>query len=59
VAEPKRELVPYIGFSGFRDNFEEPQLEEGFGEIKKVNWVFNGTEEEKRHWSLWLQIDGK
>ncbi|KAF8078204.1 polynucleotide kinase 3 phosphatase-domain-containing protein, partial [Lyophyllum atratum] len=59
TTEPKRELVPYIGFSGFRDNFEEPQLEEGFTEIKKVNWVFNGTEEEKRYWSSWLQIDGK
>ncbi|KAF5386673.1 hypothetical protein D9615_001745 [Tricholomella constricta] len=59
AAEPRRELVPYIGFCGFRDNFEEPQLEEGFTEIKKVNWVFNGTEEEKRYWSMWLQIDGK
>ncbi|KAF8964079.1 polynucleotide kinase 3 phosphatase-domain-containing protein [Flammula alnicola] len=54
-----RVLLPYVAFSGFRDNYEEPQLSEGFSEIKKVNWVFEGTEEEKRHWSMWLQIDGK
>ncbi|KAG5735527.1 Bifunctional polynucleotide phosphatase/kinase [Termitomyces sp. T112] len=58
-AEPKRELVPYVGFTGFRSNFEEPRLEEGFTEIKKVNWVFNGNEEERAYWSMWLQIDGK
>ncbi|KAG6861891.1 hypothetical protein C0995_010597 [Termitomyces sp. Mi166 len=59
AGEHKRELVPYLGFTGFRDNFEEPQLKEGFTEIKKVNWVFNGNEEERVHWSMWLQIDGK
>ncbi|KAG6910893.1 hypothetical protein DXG01_006576 [Tephrocybe rancida] len=59
ATEPTRELVPYIGFSGFRDNFEEPQLEEGFSEIKKVNWIFNGSAEERTNWSMWLQIDGK
>lgn len=57
--EPKRELVPYIGFTTFRDNYEEPRLIEGISEIKKVNWGFNGTEEERRCWSMWLQVDGK
>ncbi|KAG5636108.1 hypothetical protein H0H81_009104 [Sphagnurus paluster] len=41
------------------DNFEEPELEEGFAEINQVNWVFRGTEVEKSYWSMWLQIDGK
>ncbi|RDB21211.1 Bifunctional polynucleotide phosphatase/kinase [Hypsizygus marmoreus] len=57
--EPKRELVPSIAYTGFRNNYEEPKLEEGFDEIKKVNWVFSGTEEEKNYWSMWLQLDGK
>ncbi|KAF9001999.1 polynucleotide kinase 3 phosphatase-domain-containing protein [Cyathus striatus] len=57
--EANRQLVPYGAFTGFRDNFEEPKLSEGFIEIKKVNWVFEGTEEERKHWSMWLQIDGK
>jgi len=57
--EPERALLPYVAFTGFRDNYEEPELAEGFSEIKKVNWVFEGTDEEKKHWSMWLQIDGK
>lgn len=48
-----------MGFAGFRDNYEEPQLIEGIQEIKQVNWVFEGSAEEERYWSMWLQIDGK
>ncbi|KAF8803640.1 PNK3P-domain-containing protein [Phlegmacium glaucopus] len=57
--EPERTLLPYSAFTGFRDAYKEPEMTEGFSEIKKVNWVFTGTEEEKRYWSMWLQIDGK
>ncbi|KAF8163100.1 polynucleotide kinase 3 phosphatase-domain-containing protein [Crassisporium funariophilum] len=57
--EPERPLVPYSAFSGFRGDYDEPQLSEGFAEIRKVNWVFTGTEEERRYWSMWTQIDGK
>jgi len=57
--EPKRQALPYIAFTGFRDNYEVPQMEEGFSEIKIVNWVFEGTDEERTFWSMWLQIDGK
>jgi len=58
-SQAARDLLPYIAFTGFRDNYEEPELSEGFSEVKNVNWVFEGTEEEKRYWSMWLQIDGK
>ncbi|KAJ3827702.1 polynucleotide kinase 3 phosphatase-domain-containing protein [Lentinula raphanica] len=51
-----RTLVPYLAFISFRDKYEEPTLTEGFSEIKKVNWVFEGNEEERKHWSMWLQI---
>ncbi|KAH7927691.1 PNK3P-domain-containing protein [Leucogyrophana mollusca] len=57
--EPKREVVPYLAFLGFRDNYEEPQLGEGFSSVTKVNWTFEGNKEERRRWSMWLQIDGK
>jgi bifunctional polynucleotide phosphatase/kinase len=57
--QPKRELVPYTAFISFRNDYQEPTLNEGFSEIKKVHWVFQGTEEENRYWSMWLQIDGK
>jgi len=52
-------LLPYPAFTGFRDAYEEPEMVEGFSQIKRVNWVFEGTEEEKSYWSMWLQIDGK
>jgi len=48
-----------MAFSGFRQNYEEPQMSEGFSEIKEINWIFEGNEEERTHWSMWLQIDGK
>jgi len=57
--EPKRELLPYNAFTGFRAQYEEPSLSEGFAEIKQVNWIFEGTDEERMRWSMWLQIDGK
>ncbi|KAF8892654.1 polynucleotide kinase 3 phosphatase-domain-containing protein [Infundibulicybe gibba] len=57
--EERRDIVPYAAFSGFRDNYEEPAMDEGILEIKRVNWAFDGTMEERKHWSMWLQIDGK
>ncbi|KAG2020586.1 polynucleotide kinase 3'-phosphatase [Coprinopsis cinerea AmutBmut pab1-1] len=57
--EPRRSLVPYTAVIGFKNAFEEPTLEEGFSEIRRVNWNFEGTEEERKRWSMWLQIDGK
>ncbi|KAL1745447.1 polynucleotide kinase 3 phosphatase-domain-containing protein [Schizophyllum fasciatum] len=57
--EPQRTIVPYIGFAGFKSDSEEPTLEEGFTEIRKVNWVFHGNDEERKYWEMWLQIDGK
>ena len=58
-AQIKRELVPYSAFLSFQKDYEEPTTEEGFSEIKIVNWVFDGTEEERERWNMWLQIDGQ
>ncbi|KAJ7103101.1 polynucleotide kinase 3 phosphatase-domain-containing protein [Mycena belliarum] len=56
--ELPREVIPKLVFTKFQSDFEEPALSEGFVQIKKVNWVFNGTEEEKKAWSQWmLQFD--
>ncbi|KAG9318286.1 polynucleotide kinase 3 phosphatase-domain-containing protein [Chiua virens] len=57
--QPQRDLLPYLAFISYRDNYEEPQTNEGFSEVIKVNWVFEGDEEARRRWSMWLQIDGK
>ncbi|THG99041.1 hypothetical protein EW026_g3231 [Hermanssonia centrifuga] len=56
---PKRDLLPYGAFTSFQQDYEEPTITEGFSEVKKVNWIFEGDDEERRRWSMWLQIDGK
>jgi len=59
LPQAKRDLLPIMAFTSFRNAYEEPQLSEGFSELKKVNWTFEGDEEEKKLWSMWLQIEGK
>ncbi|KAJ7759134.1 polynucleotide kinase 3 phosphatase-domain-containing protein [Mycena metata] len=53
--EPPREALPMTVFTKFKDSFEEPELGEGLAQIKKVNWVFNGTPEERKAWSRWYE----
>ncbi|KIP03680.1 hypothetical protein PHLGIDRAFT_26012 [Phlebiopsis gigantea 11061_1 CR5-6] len=56
---PKRDLLPYSAITSFRAAFKEPTVAEGFSEVRRVNWVFEGTDEERARWGMWLQIDGK
>jgi len=58
-SETRRDLLPYLAFISFRDSYEEPQTSEGFSDVTKVNWIFEGDEEARQRWSMWLQIDGK
>ena len=48
-----------MAFSSFAERFEEPKESEGFHEVMTVNWLFEGSEDEQRNWSMWLQIDEK
>ncbi|KAH8108211.1 PNK3P-domain-containing protein [Cristinia sonorae] len=57
--EEKREVLPYAALTNYQQMFEAPDIAEGFTEIRKVNFVFEGTDEERRRWSMWLQLDGK
>jgi bifunctional polynucleotide phosphatase/kinase len=57
--QKKRNILPFLAFTAFRDGYEEPQTTEGFSEIKKINWAFDGSDEERKHWGMWLQLDGK
>lgn len=34
-------------------------MDEGFDELQIVQWEFEGNKEERKRWSMWLQIDGK
>ncbi|KAI0340139.1 PNK3P-domain-containing protein [Trametopsis cervina] len=58
-SQPKRELVGYMAFTSFRNAYEPPKLDEGFSEIKEVNFKFEGDAEERRRWNMWLQLEGK
>jgi len=57
--EPTRSLLPFPVLMGFADAYEAPSVKEGFSEVRDVPWRFEGSEEEGRHWSMWLQVDGK
>ncbi|KDQ18126.1 hypothetical protein BOTBODRAFT_104942 [Botryobasidium botryosum FD-172 SS1] len=55
-AEDKRSFLGQMIYGSFKSAFEEPQVDEGFSDIKKVNWVFEGSEEDRQRWEMWLQI---
>jgi len=57
--EPTRALIPYSALIGFSNAYETPSVKEGFDEVQDISWIFEGSEEERRYWSMWLQIDGK
>jgi len=57
--EPHRAVLPYMALTSFADAYEAPSVKEGFSEVREIPWRFEGNEEERRHWGMWLQIDGK
>lgn len=57
--QPKREAIPYVVFTSYQTNYEAPEVTEGLSEVVSVAWVFEGTDEDRKRWSMWHQIDGK
>ncbi|KAJ7582486.1 polynucleotide kinase 3 phosphatase-domain-containing protein [Mycena floridula] len=53
---PKRDVLPQVAFASFDKEFEEPTLAEGFTEVREINWVFQGTEEQEKYWSMWTWV---
>ncbi|TLD22662.1 PNK3P-domain-containing protein [Venturia nashicola] len=50
-----RTILPSVAFTSYRARFEEPKLNEGFTDIMKVDFEFDGTEEQKTVWSkYWI-----
>ncbi|CAG8632801.1 9350_t:CDS:10 [Funneliformis mosseae] len=45
--------LPEIAFVAFKSRFIEPKAEEGFEEIKKINFNFEGNEDKRRTWEMW------
>ncbi|WVO17508.1 polynucleotide kinase 3'-phosphatase [Cryptococcus depauperatus] len=53
--EPVRTLLPAVAFSTFRSSFEEPNKEEGFDEVKAVNFQFEGSDEQRKKWNMYIE----
>ncbi|KAJ7684303.1 polynucleotide kinase 3 phosphatase-domain-containing protein [Mycena polygramma] len=52
--EPPRKILSKTVFTTFKDNYEAPELSERISQLKKINWVFTGTERERKAWSRWM-----
>lgn len=52
--EEIRSYLPGSAFSSFSVSFEMPEEEEGFTEVRYVNFVFEGDEEQRRRWEGWM-----
>ncbi|KAI7850069.1 polynucleotide kinase 3 phosphatase [Circinella umbellata] len=49
----KSEPLSRIAYNTFKSRFQAPKKTEGFDEIKDINFVFEGTEEDKIAWKKW------
>lgn len=49
-----RGLLPATAFTSYKANLAVPRIEEGFDEIKQVNFVFEGEPEELKNWNKHL-----
>ncbi|KAF2256368.1 PNK3P-domain-containing protein [Trematosphaeria pertusa] len=51
----KRTILPHTAFTGFTSRYREPRVSEGFQDIVKVDFQFEGSEEQKTLWSkFWV-----
>ncbi|KNG52297.1 DNA kinase/phosphatase Pnk1 [Stemphylium lycopersici] len=50
-----RTILPHVAFSGFGSRYREPKLSEGFVDILKTDFRFEGSDEQRRLWSkYWI-----
>ena len=45
-------------FTAFRDSLKPVELKEGFAHIHHVNFIFRGSDHDRRLWSMWLERGG-
>jgi bifunctional polynucleotide phosphatase/kinase len=53
AGEGGRELLSRMVFQMFSSKFQEPTASEGYEEIKKINFILDGSEEERKKWQQW------
>ena len=61
IKQTNKKIVSYGAILGFESAYEEPSTEEGFDEVRSIEWEpdFGDDPEKERLWNMWLQIDGK
>ncbi|WWC72602.1 polynucleotide kinase 3'-phosphatase [Kwoniella pini CBS 10737] len=52
--EPPRTLLPMSAFGSYVVAFEKPSIDEGFDEIRGVNFHFEGSEEQRKKWDMYM-----
>lgn len=52
--QKSRALLPALAFVSYAKNFEEPTVDEGFIELKKVRFAFEGSSQERTAWEKYL-----
>lgn len=52
--EPEHAHVPPMAFAQYQQAYEPPLMKEGFEEIRTVNFVWEGTDEQKALWDRYL-----
>ncbi|ODN99428.1 polynucleotide kinase 3'-phosphatase [Cryptococcus wingfieldii CBS 7118] len=53
--EPTRTALPPVAFGSFASNYEKPTKQEGFVEVRTVNLHFEGTEEQRKLWDMYIE----
>ncbi|KAF7303006.1 hypothetical protein MKEN_01263500 [Mycena kentingensis (nom. inval.)] len=43
-------------FDKLDEAYQEPTLSEGFTEVRRIYWTFEGSEEERKIWNMWLLV---
>lgn len=54
--EIAREMLGYGVFTQYQNAFQPPTVEEGFSEVKTINWIFEGSEEDRRRFNMYLDV---
>lgn len=52
--EPERTLLPLSAFSTFVGAYERPEMDEGVDELRTVNFVWEGSEEQRQLWNRYM-----
>lgn len=54
--EGDSKLIPCKDFKDIQGRFEEPARAEGFKDLKRIYFRFEGTEEERKRYMLWYPL---